>query len=124
MVLVQTEAEVAGLEGLVSVLLALGGNLEDLLGVERLGAVLGEVLVGVAHGVGLLHVGSEGGVALELTTVGDEGFLLGLVAGLGRQVLDLANDGLAVEDFAKDNVLVVEVGGGNGGDEELGAVGV
>lgn len=39
-------------------------------------------------------------------------------------ILDLANDIHAVDDFAKDDVLVVEEGGGDRGDEELGAVGV
>lgn len=48
---------------------------------------------------------------------------MGLVAGGGLEVLDLAHDALAVDDLSEDDVLLVEVGGRDGGDEELGAVG-
>lgn len=88
------------------------------------GEVIGEVFEGVAGGIRLLDVGFEGFFAGELATVGDEGFLFGLVARSGAEVLDLADDGFAVEDFTEDDVLAVEVGGGNGGEKELGAVGV
>lgn len=48
---------------------------------------------------------------------------MGLVAGDGAEVLNLSYDGLSGKNFAEYNVLVVEVGGGDGGYEELGAVG-
>lgn len=127
LVLFKAEVQVARLEGLVAKVLAGAGDLEDLLGGQGLllgGEVIGEVLVRVAGGVGLLGVGGKGLVAGQLTAVGNEDLLLGLIAGSGAQVLDLADNRLAVEDFAKDNVLAVEVGCGHGGDEELGAVGV
>jgi hypothetical protein len=124
LVLIETERIVARLEGSVAVLLAGLGDLDDGDGVESVGAVFGEVLVGVAKGVGLLHVGSDGGVTLELAAVGNESLLCGAVAGLGGKVLDLSNDGLAVKDLSEDDMLAVEVRGRNGGYEELGAVGV
>lgn len=126
-VLFESEAQVARLEGLVAKVLAGRGDLEDLLGRQGLllgGEVIGEVLVRVAGSIGLLGVGGKGFVASQLAAVGNENLLLGLVAGSSAQVLDLADNGLAVEDFAKDNVLAVEVRCGNGGDEELGAVGI
>lgn len=42
----------------------------------------------------------------------------------GASIFDFADDVDAVDDFAEDDVLVVEKGGGDGGDEELAAVGV
>jgi hypothetical protein len=45
-----------------------------------------------------------------------------LVSALSLQVLDLAHDALAVDDLAVDYVLLVEMGCGNGGNEELRAV--
>lgn len=124
-VLVQAKLEVAGLEGLVAKVFAGGGNLENLLGWQRLlvrREVVGEVFVGVAGGIGLLDVGAECFVAGELAAVDDERLLFWRVAGRGAQVLDLAYHTLAVEDFAKYDVLVVKVRGGYCGDEELRAV--
>ena len=46
-----------------------------------------------------------------------------LVAGLRLEVLDLSHDALAVDDFAKDYVLLVQMRCIDSGDEELGAVG-
>jgi hypothetical protein len=46
-----------------------------------------------------------------------------LIAALSLQVLDLAHDALAVDNLAIDDVLLVEVRCGDGGDEELRAVG-
>jgi hypothetical protein len=46
-----------------------------------------------------------------------------LVAALHLEVLDFADDALAVDDFAEHYVLLVQVGCGNGGDEELRSVG-
>lgn len=46
-----------------------------------------------------------------------------LVAALSLQVLDLAHYTLAVDDLAVDDVLLVEMGSGNGGDKELRAIG-
>jgi hypothetical protein len=42
---------------------------------------------------------------------------------LGGEVLDFANDGFAIQDFAEDDVLAVEVGGWDCGDEKLGTIG-
>lgn len=126
-VLFESEVEVARLEGLVAKVLAGGCDFEDLLGGQGLlvgREVVGEVFERVAGGIRLLDVGLESFFAGELAAVGDQGFFLGLVAGGRAEVLDLADDGLAVEDFTEDNVLAVEVGGGNGGEEELRAVGV
>lgn len=69
--------------------------------------VFGEVFVRVASGVGQLLGGSLGFVARQLTAVGDRYFFIGLVAGLGGQVLNFADKRFAVEDFAEDNVLAV-----------------
>lgn len=124
-VLCDAELEVAGLEGRVAEALAGGGDLEDLGGGQGLllsGEVVGEVLKGVSGRVGLLEVGCEGFVAGELTAVGNESLLFRLVTGRGAQVFNLADDGFAAQDLAKDYVLVVEMGRGDGRDEELGAV--
>jgi len=42
---------------------------------------------------------------------------------LGGQILDFADDGFTGEDFAEDDMFAVKVGGGDGGNEKLGAVG-
>jgi hypothetical protein len=61
---------------------------------------------------------------LELSALGDLDRLDGLVArGLGH-LLDLLDDIVAVEDLTEDDVAAVEPAGDDGGDEELGAVGV
>jgi hypothetical protein len=46
---------------------------------------------------------------------------LGLVALCG-EIFDLSDNGLAVDDFAEDDVFAVEMGGWDGCNEELGAV--
>lgn len=67
---------------------------------------------------------TEGLGALHFSALRDDnvhvGHILTTVAGLGG--LHLLDDVHAVDDFAEDDVLVVEEGSGNGGDEELGAV--
>lgn len=124
LVLFETQSEVARLEGLVAEIFAVRGYLEGSLGVRRCRAVLGEVFVGVAEGIGLLDISTEGFVSGELATVGDDGFFRGSVASFGADVFDLADDGFAVEDFAKDHVLTVQMRRRDSGDEKLRAVGV
>lgn len=123
LVLVQGGGHVPGLEGPVAKLLALGGDGGHTGGGEVRALVLGEVLIGVAQGV---TGGARGGVVAvasqELAAVGDGGGLLGPVTRLGAEVLDLPDYGLALDYLAKHHVLVVEVRGRDGGDEELGAV--
>jgi hypothetical protein len=46
-----------------------------------------------------------------------------LVAALCLKVLNFPDNALAVDDLAEYNMLVVQVWCGNGGNEELGAVG-
>lgn len=125
LVLVERERHVAALEGLVAEALAVRGDLEHLLRVQLLVGVLGEVLVGVAQGVGRLGVAAQGlgGRARQLAAVVDDAVARGLVAARGGHVLDLSDDGLAAADLAKDDVLSVEVGRRDGRYEELGAVG-
>lgn len=107
-VLLQGDGDVAGLEGLVAEILAVGRDLEAFL--CRVGGrwlVFGEVFVFVAVGVGGAGRGVEGDcVWVELAAVGDYDVFFGLV-GLGGEVLDQADDGLAGEDLAEDDVLVV-----------------
>lgn len=81
--------------------------------------------MGIAVGVGARGAdGLEGLGGGELARGGDDDGLGGAVGLEGAGVLDLADEGLAGDDLAEDDVLAVEVGGGDGGDEELGAVGV
>lgn len=47
-----------------------------------------------------------------------------LTSGVGTLALDLLDEVLALGDLTEDNVLAVQPGGNNGGDEELGSVGV
>lgn len=47
-----------------------------------------------------------------------------LVAALCLEVLDCSDDAFAVDDFTKDNVLLVEMWCQDGGNEELRAIGV
>lgn len=61
-------------------------------------------------------------VARQRVRTDNDRLLRGLVSGLGRQVLNLANDALAVEDFAEDYVFSIEVRRGHGGNKELRAV--
>ena len=85
--------------------------------------VFGEILVRVAGLVGGLFGGGEGLVAGELAARGDGYLFRGLVARLRGQVLDFADERFAVQDFAEDDVLSVQVRGRDRGDEELRAVG-
>jgi hypothetical protein len=124
LVFVQPRAVIARLKGRVAEGLAFGGDLQYQIRVGRGGAILGEVFVRVTEVIRGFCVGGEGSVASKLAAVDDDGGFAGLVSAFGLEVLDLADDGLAVEDFAEDDVLVVEVGGGYRGDEELGAVGI
>jgi hypothetical protein len=50
--------------------------------------------------------------------------LLWTVTGVLFDVLDQVDNLVAFDNLAKDNVAAIEPCGGNGGDEELGAVGV
>ena len=78
------------------------------------------VLVHVAIGG---HGLREGWVlGRELAAVHDDARLDGHVAARRLGVLDRADDGLAADDLAEDNVLAVEVRRRVAGDEELGAV--
>lgn len=65
-------------------------------------------------------------MSLHLSTLANHhihiGNILPLVSRLG--VFHLLDYVHPVNDLAKDDVLVVEEGSGDGGDEELGAVGV
>jgi hypothetical protein len=64
-----------------------------------------------------------GFVTLELAAVGDSYILLWLVAALGGEILNLADDRFTSENFTKDDVLPVEVWSWDCSYEELGAVG-
>jgi hypothetical protein len=64
---------------------------------------------------------------LQLTRVDDGGLDVGADgAGGGTESLDLLHDlhGLLIGNLTEDDVLAIEPRGDNGGDEELGAVGV
>jgi hypothetical protein len=93
LVLVEGGAEVAGLEGLVAKVLAVGCDLQDACGGDGLLGciVLREVFVLVAVGVGRLDVRLDGLLAGKLTTVGNDDLLSRLVV-LGGKVLDFSND--------------------------------
>ena len=56
---------------------------------------------------------------LELSALGNLDCLDGLIAGALGHVLNLLNDVIALEDFAKDDVAAVEPAGDDGGNEEL-----
>jgi hypothetical protein len=47
-----------------------------------------------------------------------------LTSGVGTLSLDLPDEVLSLGDFTEDDVLTVQPGGNDGGDEELGSVGV
>jgi hypothetical protein len=85
--------------------------------------VFGEVFVRIASGVRSFLVGRLCFVARELAALSYDNVFGGFVAALGREVLNLAYDGFAVQDFAKDNVLAVEMRGGDRGYEELRTIG-
>lgn len=56
---------------------------------------------------------------LELSALGNLDRLDRLVAGALRDVLDLLDDVVALEDLAEDDMTAVEPAGDDGGDEEL-----
>ena len=60
----------------------------------------------------------EGSLVKRLLT-DDGGVVPWLIARLSLEVLDLAHDALAVDDFAEDHVLLVEMWCRNSRDEEL-----
>ena len=123
LVLIQPQAQILGLVGLVPESLQVGGDFDDFLRSGSGSLVFGEVFVGVAGRVGGFRRGGVGFVAGELSAVGYCYVFGWLVAALGGEVLDLADDGFAVQDLAEDDVFVVQVGGCDGGDEELRAIG-
>jgi hypothetical protein len=59
---------------------------------------------------------------LDDVRTGDDDVLVWLVSALCLQVLDLSDDALAIDDLAKDDVLLVKMWCGNSGNKELGAV--
>lgn len=73
LVLVDGKVKLLVLESFVAVLLAVEGDLENILGIKFLVVVFGEVLVGVAGRIRLAGIRSL--VALELATVGDQNLL-------------------------------------------------
>lgn len=124
MVLLEAQTQVLELlEGFGAVGLQIAGDFYDVGGGELLAGVFGEVFVLVAGGVCGAGFGVEGFGGVELAAGDDGYFLVGLVAGLDGEVFDFADEGFVGEDFAEDDVFAVEVGGWDGGDEELGAVG-
>ena len=62
-------------------------------------------------------------VQLELTTVGNDNWLLGL-ARLGADTFDCLDDVHTFDDTSEHDMLAIEPWGFNGADEELGTVGV
>jgi hypothetical protein len=60
----------------------------------------------------------------ELPRLGDLNHLCGLVAGALGHVLDLVDDFVAFKNLAENDVASIEPAGDDGGNEELGAVGV
>lgn len=123
LVLVETQVEIATLESSVSETLEVGSDLEAERRSKLLAlVVLGEVLVWVARRVRLALGRVLVVLAGKLAAVHDGHVLDGLV-GLGLHILDLANYVLAVDDLTEHDVLAIKVGSGNGGDEELTAVG-
>lgn len=60
---------------------------------------------------------------LDLTTISDRNRVDRFIARSSGRVLDTANHALALEDPTEDDVFTVQVGCGDGGDEELGPVG-
>ena len=62
--------------------------------------------------------------SLELTAIGDLDLLDGAVLSTDLVRLNGADDLHSLNDLAKDDVLAIEPRGGDGGDEELRAVGV
>ena len=61
---------------------------------------------------------------LHLTALSNHNITNRLTLLLNARILNLLDDIHAVDNFAEDDMFVVEEGGGNGGDEELAAVGV
>lgn len=123
LVLVETQVKITTLESSVAETLEVGSDLEA----ERCSkglalVVLGEVFIWVACRI-LLALGRILVIlAGKLAAVHDSHVLEGLV-GLSLHVFDLANHTLAVDDLAEHDVLAIEVGSGDGGNEELTAVG-
>lgn len=60
----------------------------------------------------------------QLAALDNLDLLLGAVHRSGGGVLNLLDDVVALEHFAKDDVAAIQPAGDGGGDEELGAVGV
>jgi hypothetical protein len=123
LVLGKTESNISLLESVGSSGLQVVDDLDNLESGDILTLVLREVFVRVSGAVGDLLGGLVVFLTSEFTTVNNDAFLVGLVVGAAGCVLDGANNALAAEDLSVDNVLSVKVGSGNGGDEELGAVG-
>lgn len=123
LVLVKTEGEIAALESGVTEALDVGSDLESKRSSELLALVIvGEVLVGVTSDIRNALGRVVEVLTGELTTVHNSHILGGLVVRC-LHAFDLADNALAVNDLSENNVLAIEVGCGDGGDEELAAVG-
>jgi hypothetical protein len=64
------------------------------------------------------------GLGLCFVSFGRSGQSARLTTGVGTLSLDLLDEVLSLGDLTEDNVLAVQPGGNDGGDEELGSVGV
>ena len=84
--------------------------------------VFGEIFVWIAGRVGNFFCSFVVVVARELAAVSDGSVLEWLISALRLEVLDFSDDALAVDDFSKDNMFLVQMRRENGSDEELGAV--
>merc|ERR1719313_924096 len=90
-----------------------------------LGTIVGEKTSGTFVGNTMAYNGASAGyrAGSELAAVRDDAGLLGGAARTADGLAGLDNVH-ALADFAEDGVLPVQPGGHNGGDEELGPVGV
>jgi len=61
---------------------------------------------------------------LKSSRIGNGNVQFGLVTGRGGVGLNGLNYLLSLDDFAEYDMLAIEMGGLDGGDEELGAIGV
>lgn len=122
LVFLEAKVPIAFLERVVAHVLQLGCDFEDLYTFPFFFAgllVFGPVFIWVAGGVRNLLGGFVIVVAAQLAAVIDCGIVPWLVTALGLKVLDLSDDALAVDHFAEDDVLIVEMWCGDGCNEEL-----
>ena len=140
MVLIEGKVQVTRFESFVAVFFQLIGNLNDLWTLEILLLIFREIFIGVSRAVNSFFSRLRSVIARQLTAVYESrlGNIIRIVTTPSRHTsnnyimygfvalcfitLNLTDNALSIQYFAKNNMFPIEMGCGHGGHEELGSI--